>query len=76
MPIEDVKGKRYRCDGCDFERIVPDGGDPPSGTYGTVREITETGGSYMVDWYAHRTSCIYAAIKNAIRRAWDGSSDE
>lgn len=58
------------CDGCGREQVYAEDGNTPEGTYGTVWQVTSSGGSGLVQWYACRDRCVRNAVLKVRNRAW------
>jgi hypothetical protein len=62
----------HECDSpdCSTVRCQDGTGEDPVGFYGTVREVTDTGGTSYQHWYACHHDHIAKAIADVLARAW------
>lgn len=70
MAKEEIKAVVYTCDGCGKRTMVEEG-DLPPGFHGKAFEISDTGGSANVIWFACRKVHITPAVAAAIKRSYE-----
>lgn len=68
--MAEITATEYVCDGCGRSDIRPVDAEPPNGFHGTVRQITDGGGSAEAIWWACKQACIKLAIRRSLDEAW------
>jgi hypothetical protein len=70
MSKEVIQAEVYTCDGCSKTYTVEQS-DMPPGYHGTAFEVSDTGGSADVSWFACRKVHITPAVAAVIKRSYE-----